>query len=822
MFLNHLKSAWRNLWKRKGFSLLNVLGLAIGMAACLLILQYVNFEKSYDRFHPQGDDIYRLTLSMTKEAADEEVETFAANHPAAGPALLRDFPQVEDCFRMVNIKTFAGNSVLSSTDSLGNTKTFYEDHLYLVDSSFLTMMHFPLAIGDQAGALTQPNIIVLSPEMAKKYFGDANPLDKVLTIDGGLDFTVSGVLEPMPANTHMRVNALFSFATIPANSGMHTTWIWPEFHTYVKLQEGSDPKDLEGQMDGFVQKYLGDIMEEYGIVERMGLQPLADIHLKSNLGKEMQQNGNEKLVSFLSLIAIIILVIAWVNYVNLSTARSLERASEVGIRKVVGASKGHIVSQFLFESALVNTMAIVLALVLAQLALPTFYQLAGLEATIDPFAFDLLKSKATWIAVGAIFLGGTFLAGMYPAFVLSAFEPVKTLKGKIYRTGKKLSMRHVLVVLQFTASIVLITGTLIVYYQLSFMRSQDLGFNPDQILIVKSPALRDSTFGNKAELLRAEMIRLPGVKDFSGTSEVLGRLRQGGNSLKRKGQATDDGVFARFVNIDDTYFDTYEIQVLSGRSFSREYATDPEAVVLSEKTVRALGYTDYDSIIGTTITHRYFTEWVDKRVIGVVEDISHRSLQYEQEGFMFTYSDPKDPYVEYFSVKVDPNGLSQTMSGIEEGFASIFPTNPFEHFFLDEFFDRQYKADQQFGKVFGLFAGLAIIVACMGLLGLASYIAARRTKEIGIRKVLGASVGQITLLLARQFVILVAVSALVGIPIAWYGGRQWLEQYAFKADLGLVIFIAPVFIVLAIAMLTMALQTLGAARANPIKALRYE
>ncbi|MDB4285802.1 ABC transporter permease [bacterium] len=818
MLLNHFKSAWRNLWKRKEFSLLNLLGLAIGIAACLMILQYVRFENSYDKFLDDTDRFYRVNLGIEKPDGDQTEGTmFAANHPAVGPALKQDFPQIEAYTRLVDVALFAGNSVLSYKEPGGQVKTFYEEKIYIADSNFFSMFSYPIIMGDPETALKEPNTVVISENIAKKYFGNKDPMGKILEVNGDFPSKVTGVFKDLPENTHLKIDAIYSFAIFQGR--MDNTWIWPEFYTYIKLIPGAKAQDLESQFEGFVTKYLGEVMKEFGIIEKMYLQPVVDIHLHSNLSNEAEENGNYRTISFLTLIAMLILFIAWMNYINLSTARSIERAAEVGIRKVVGAGKRHLITQFLIESAMMNLMAIFLGVILVQLFTPAFNQLAGREIISGIGSFALWQETEIWLALAAVFFGGTLLAGLYPAFVLSSFEPVKTLKGKIYRTGGKVNFRHVLVVLQFGVSLLLISGTLIVFNQLNFMRSQDMGFNMDQMLVVKSPSMTDSTYQDKARLLKEEILRDPSVTHFTPTSDIPGHTIQQVNSIKKEGQATEDASFVNYLWGDEDYFSTYGIELVAGRNFSEERDMDEDPMILTEKAVQLLGYSSPEEALDQMISYK-FQQWEKARVIGVVKDINHRSLAFERAPFAFF--DIRNGFTNYYCLKVNTAQLPTTISKIEEAYNRFFPGNPIEYFFLDDFFAKQYKADQRFGKVFGLFAFLAILVACLGLLGLASYIAARRTKEIGIRKVLGASTLQILMLLAKQFIILVLIAAVIAVPLAWWGGGEWLASYAYRSPISFWILALPVLVVALIAMATVVWQTLRTARTNPSDALRDE
>lgn len=815
MLKNHLISAWRNILKRKEFSLLNLSGLAIGMAACILILQYVKHEQSYDSFHTDASQLYRLTLGMT-EGGESELAIRATNHPAAGPSMKADYPQVEEYARLVDLAIFSGSSVISYERENGKLISYYEEDVFMADPSVLTIFNYPLVHGDKHSALDESNSVVISESLARRYFGDENPMGKSLTVNGGWFVTVTGVLKELPQNTHLEISALFSSSNF--SDGLNATWVWPEFYTYVKLSPGADVRSLENQLDGFAQKYLGDVMENLGIVEKMFLQPVQDIHLAGNLLKEAEENGNYKTVLFLMIIAIMILLIAWINYINLSTSRSAERATEIGIRKFLGAKKKDIIAQFLVESALMNGLAIILALLILSIAIPFFNQIVGQVVVDMDNIFRFWEAGSIWLGMLVMFVGGTILAGLYPAFVLSSFEPAKTIKGKLFTSNRKPKLRHALVVFQFAISLVMIVGTLTVFHQLSFMRSQDLGFNMDQLLVMKAPKVTDSTYFNRVELLKNQLLQQNQVHSFTISSDIPGHIIQNNNSIKRREQNNDEAIFATYLFIDESFFDTYKINLVAGRDFSEEITSDGDAIILTEKTVELMGFPNAEDAIGQVIT-RKLNDWADKTIIGVAQDINHRSLAYKQEPIAFFN---RQILTDYFSIKVGTQYLPETLEKVDDSFSEFFPESPLEYFFLDEYFSNQYKADQQFGKIFSLFAGLAILVTCIGLFGLLSYITSRRTKEIGIRKILGASLGQILVLLGKQFIWMIILAAAVALPLAWWGGGAWLSSYAYQAKLTVWIYLIPVVLVLGIAGATILLQTSKAARSNPADSLRCE
>lgn len=625
MLINHLKTARRNMLKRKEFSILNILGLSIGMAACLLILQYVQYETSYDKFHPEVSQLYRMNLGMTNPDKPG-VGVMATNHPAAGPSAKADFPQIEEFTRLVDVEVMLGSSIMSYTDESGQMKVFYQENMFVTDSTFFDVFAFPLLAGNPVTALSDPSNVVITESLAKKYFANEDPMGKTLSLQGNFKVKVTGVMKDIPENSHLKISALFSMSVFQGN--VDNTWIWPEFYTYLKLAPNTDVGNLEPQFKEFVHKYLGEVMEEFGIEENMYLQQITDIHLDGNLAREAKENGDQQIVAFLTIIAIMILLIAWINYVNLSTARSLERASEVGIRKVLGAGKTHLISQFLVESAVMNILAITISVIIVYLTASSFNQLVGKNVFEGFWLTGLWTQKFTWVVLLLFLVGGTFLAGMYPALVLSSFEPIKTLKSKFYGAGQKISFRQVMVVFQFAISLLMITGTLIVFKQLSFMREQQLGFNMDQMLVVKSPSVIDSTYVTKEDYFERQILQQSSIEKFTASSDIPGHVIQQINSIKKKGQSTGEAIFAYYIYTDEQFLPTYEIDLIAGRNFSKEMATDNDAVILNEEAVKMLGYGQPEDVLGKVISIKE-QEWREVTVVGVAENINHRSLAHE-------------------------------------------------------------------------------------------------------------------------------------------------------------------------------------------------
>lgn len=823
MLRNYFKIAWRNLIKNKIYSLVNIFGLALGMAACFFVFQYVHFESGYDRFNTHATNIYRVPISYSGSLSN--VPTTAANHPAVGPAMKKDFPEVVDYVRMVNVSLFMNASAMSYTPQPGaESKTFNEPNIFLADSSFFKVFSYPLLKGDRNHCLTEPRAIVISATTARKYFGNNNPINQTLTLNGDLPLKVTGVFADVPENSHIKFDMLISFETAGHEWG-NDNWRWPEFYNYVLLAPGTDVKKLEAKFPAFIDKYLGAVMKELNFRSYFHLQPITDIHLKSNYLKEAEVNGSEKEIYFLSIIGVFILLIAWVNYVNLSTAKSMERAKEVGIRKVSGAFKKQLILQFLLESCIINLLALMLACLLIAGTMPLFNQFIGKNIGAGFFTQGLGSEPSFWFIASGIFFTGAILVGAYPAFILSSFKPVKVLKGLIIKSNSGMSLRRVLVSFQFILSIMLIAATLIVFHQLNFMRNGNLGYKKNQVLVIKSPAIFDSTIVSRYDYFKSEILKMPFVSNATSTSDIPGDMIRYRNTVRRSDQDIQSNFTTYLLETDHNFINTYNIEMLAGKNFlpsdsSRISPDNDVKVMINEQVVKALGYKSAEEAINREIIFRLGPNDIRGRITGVVRNYHQRSLKEQYDPILYYF--PSYAGWKYVSVNMQTANLNNNLAAIEASYKKAFPGNPFEHFFQDDFFNRQYQADQRLGNVFGLFAVLAIIVACLGLLGLSSFVIKIRTKEIGIRKVLGASVSGILILISKDFVKLICFAAVIAIPLVYWAASEWLNNYAFHISLTWFMFIIPPLALLLIALFTICLQSLKTALTNPVKSLRTE
>ena len=814
MLKNYFTIAFRNLFKRKGNAVLNILGLTIGMSACLLIFHYVSYERSYDDQVPEEKNIVRLRLDSYQKG--KLAWQSATIYPAIGPNLKKDYPEIEKFCRI-----YDANLLLSTED---NQVKFAETKGYYADPAFLDMFNIQMVKGNAANALDAPDKIVISERTAKKYFGTQDPIGRRLIVrDENLaqTYQVTGVFKNYPGNSHLIVEYLVSYSTLgkylralgDTSNATETSFGWYDFYTYLQLKDGENWKQFEKKLPAFCNRYINS-MEWYkknNNRAELYLIPLADIHLYSNVNQEAEVNGNGQAVSFLFLIAIFIICIAWINYINLATARSVERAREVGMRKVMGALRAHLVRQFMIESFLLNFIALLLSVTAFNLLLPMFDAFVGR----DNFTHFGLTARY-WELFAGIFFGGTFLSGIYPAFVLSGFQPITVLKGAFKNSSGGITLRKGLIIAQFIISVVLIAGTMIVFQQLQYMRNQKLGANINQTLVLKGPAsLRDSVYQSIYQPFKSELLQDPGIKSVSGSSNVMGEEIYWTSGVTRLGAQNETAVTLYHMGVDEDFVPSYQLKLASGRNFSKEFKTDEKAVLINERAVPLLGFKDAASAVNGKLRRNNDT----LTIVGVLADYHHQGLQKAIDPMIFLYIPSMR---RYYSLKVQTSNVHQLVSKISATWNKYFPADPIDYFFLDESFNQQYKSDALFGKVFAVFAFLAILIACFGLLGLSAYNVVQRTKEIGIRKVLGASMQSILFLLSTEFLKLIMIALVLAIPVCWLAMHNWLQDFAYRIDINWWVFVFAGAIALAIAFITIGLQVLKAVVENPVKSLRSE
>lgn len=805
MLKNYFLSVWRYVARNRFFTSINIMGLVIGMTAFMLITQYVVHEFSYDKSWSNSDRIYRVQLDRYDRG---ELSTrWASGANGLGPDLKDNFPEVEAYTRLTG-----SNSLLSHGDVY-----FKEDHIFYASQDFFKVFGIRLLEGTDSTALKGLNKIVLSRTLAKKYFGSESPIGKTMRNNGTTEFIVTGVYEDMPANSHMAIDGLLSFATFAKRVGRDNEdamreWQWDGFFTYLLIDPNADVKALETKFNAFGANHLKEKFKDFNASMVLNLQQVSDIHLDSNFIGEFKENGNRDTAHFLMVVAVLTLIIAWINYVNLSTAKSIERAREVGVRKVMGSFRSQLIQQFLAESLLLNTVAVVIATLAVALLTPWFSNL-----TDRPLDFILFRIPLFWISMLVLILGGALLSGLYPAFVLSSYKPVDVLKGRFKNTHAGVAFRKAMVITQFVASLTLIIGTFTVYEQISFMRNQKLGVNLEQTLVMRSPnVVVDSLYGNSFRAFKRQIEQHAEVVSMTGSSSIPGSSPDwNAGGIRRLSQREDEQNQYRVIMMDEDFIPMYGLEIAAGRAFSEDVKNEHESLMLNESAAKLMGFTSPEQAIDD---HVFF--WGDTfRIVGVVKNYRQESVKKSFEPLLFRYSNTPGGL---YSIRFNTSNIHQSLAAFEADWKEVFPGNPFDYFFLDEHYNKQYKADQQFGKVFGIFSGLAILIACLGLFGLSSLTAIQRTKEIGVRKVLGASVPGILTLISKDYIVLMAVAIVCATPLTWWIMTSWLEAFASRISLAWWIFATPSLLVVFIALFTVSVHTLKAARTNPARSLRYE
>lgn len=825
MLKNYLKVAWRVILRQRVFSAINIAGLAIGIAACLLITQYIAFELSYDNFQKNGDHIYRIR--HRQYTSGNLVEDLPKTFSAVGPSLKKEFPEV---IATTRIEPFDGLVTAERKD--GSTEAFNEHGIYRVDPAFLSMFTFPMVAGS-IDALKGPNSVVITEATAEKYFPGQDPIGKPIRIQReseSIDITgtITGVCKDVPANSQLQFNFLLSL------DPTYLDWVYADYYTYIQLSPQTDAKTFESKLPAFIgrnatlsnngakasatqgQTNLANVL--------LTLQPLRSIHLYSNLSQEISNGGNGTLVWSLGIVALLILTIAYVNYINLSVAKIIERAREVGIRKVLGSLRRQLVAQFLFESLLLNFISFLLAIGIVFLSLPAFRKLCGVDLSFDIFNHALIA-----IGLFVILLLGIIASALYPALMLSNYKPILILKGKFLNTIRGIALRKTLVVFQFVVTITCMIGAMVIYQQVRYMKNANKSLAMDQTLVVVAPQNVRSTdaesqaFATKDSAFQTELLRDPHIKNVSAGNNIpgqhIGFIMAYENPLQTNGHAP---LKIPTLQIGYSLIDQFNLKVVAGRQFSPLLPTDGVAVMLNESAVYALGFKNPQDAIGKYVDNRNGRgRLIQNKIIGVIQNFHQTSLKDAYSPTIFRLVDPTG--AGYYMVRLASMGnLPDMIDQIKRTYTSFFPNTAFEYFFLDEFFDRQYKAEQSFGQVFGLFTVLAIITASLGLFGLSLITIARRIKEIGIRKVLGASLLNILFLISRDFLWLIIVSFIIASPLAYWGGYKWLENYQFRIHFNLWFFVIPLFLILMITLMTLTIQSLRAALTNPTKTLRTE
>lgn len=803
MFKNYFKVSVRNILRNKTFSLLNVSGLSVGIASCILILIYVNNELSYDTYNEKYDRTFRVLHHYGEQDGSRDYSKLSksdykvwGNAPVA-PAVQDYFPEIEQVFRFTSDAPW----LLSY-----NGISFSETDILFADSTAFDLFDWPFLAGNPKTALIRPNTIVLTKRLAEKYFQNENPVGKTLIMDGEDPFEVTGVVE-VPTNSHFSFNGLISMSTFKKRRPqLFDAWGYVDFYTYFTLKPGASIENVRGQIASFLE---AKFPEPWNYT--VEFEPLADAYLHSEANRQPGPVGSLSNIYIFTSVAIFILLIACINFMNLSTARSVERAKEVAIRKTIGSHRSALIYQFLIEAILITFISALLAGVFIFVGHPTLETISGKVLPID-WLFSL---QNIGLAIFAILLIGV-IAGSYPAFVLSNFKPITVLKGSFKTSSKGIWLRKSLVILQFSLSIILIAGATVVSSQLNFLRTYDLGFDSEQMLVIDYGY--DGGVGRKLKYIKEQFLNHSDVEKVSASRATPGDF------FPNAGTGIADPISGELVykspaiyEIDEDFVPTYSMKMVAGRNFSKDFPLDSaNSLILNEAAAKLFGYPNPDDIIGKS-----FEQWGrEGKVVGVVEDFNYVSLHDEVEPLSMRYSIWWSTSV--LSLKLNSNDYSRTLSELEEVWLSVAPHRPFDTRFVDQNFNKQYNSDERFGKIFTIFSGLAIFVACLGLFGLTIYSTAQRNKEIGVRKVLGASVERIVTLLSKDFLVLFIISLVISVPLSWYAMNSWLDGFAYRISLGFGVYAIAALITLMVAFITMSFKTIKAATANPVDSLKDE
>lgn len=800
MLKNYILVGLRNLRRNKLSSTVNLISLALGITATILVLQYVGFELSYDKFHENADDIYRITMESFR---GEVLESRSANtYYAAAPAIKETFPQVEEVVRL-----HRADGMVNYYSEKGELKSYFEQSGLYADPSFFSIFSFPLVKGDKNSVLKNANSMLMSESAAKKYFGDSEPIGKVIKLstewEGG-EYVVEGIFKDIPQNSHLKFDFLFSIKNLLTNKQFRNRgWYWTNFLVYLHLKPGTDVHDLEVQSSGLIEKHLGSELRRTNGSQRFLLQPLTDIHADATALSEIN-------INYLLIIAFLIMSIAWLNYLNLATAQAIERAKEVGIRKVLGSEKMQLVKQFLTESFLLCVAAMVLTVILMIVLKPLFTQFIGNDLSVD-----LLSQLNFWLLAVAVLITGTFLSAFYPAFVLSSFRPVSALKGQGIKSGSG-GMKKLMVVLQFAASIGLIIATLTIGKQLDYVRNLDAGLSIKQKLIIRSPRiLKSESYLNEIQNFKTLLSQHPFVVNVTASTEVPGKEISWSNEFRLEEQPDSETNLFKVLSVDEDFIPTYEMKLLAGRNFSDLRPSDfGQTIIINETGSKLLGFATPESAIDHEI-HGF----PPRKIIGVIEDYQQESYKKSQKATLLMFISWQN---DYFTVSLNSRQLRSDVVQVLEAFKKAFPDNAVEYFFLDDFFNQQYKSEERLWTLFSFFSMIAIVIACAGLFGLSSFIIAKRTKEVGIRKILGDTESGIVILLSKDFLKLVLIAFVLAVPLAALFLNKWLEGFAHRISIPLWIYLSSGLAAIIVAFTTISLLAIKAAVANPVKALRSE
>jgi len=816
MIKNYLKIAWRTLMKNKIFSFINIFGLSVGLTCCMLVTVYLYNEIHYDKYHKNIDRLYQLATIFIKDGKEDKTP----NTPAPmATAMKQEFPEISETARLMSLFS-EDKTLLQYKEGSAGVKSFYETKGYMADPSFFQLFTYNFIEGNGATALTNPNNIVLSEDIARKFFGNEPDLNKIIHINsntnGESDFRVTGVFRPInkPSQIDARFFLSFSGGDIEQFMKRQTDMVSNNmFFTFFLLKHSADAKKLESKFPAFVEKHMATTLKSAGFNKKQFLIGVKDIHLLAGMPNDISPVGSTTYLYILASIALFTLLIACINFMNLSTARSSKRSAEVGIRKVLGAEKTSLVKQFLGESLMMSFLAFVIALAITLLLLPAFANVSGRNLSLD-FVNE-------WVIVAGFFalsLITGVVAGSYPAFYLSSFIPVKVLKGRFQNSLSAIALRKGLVIFQFIISVVLIIASVVIMNQMKYLRSTDLGFAKDQQVVIP---LRSTTAKNTYASLKNSILANPQIQNAGASLYYPGIVNPSDMLVYPEGKTMDDAKDVHTNWVDETFLQTLNISPLAGRLFSKEFPADTNfRMIVNEKAIKELGFGTAQSAIGKRVTLDWRGQTYNWSIIGVVKDFHFQDLHVGIEPYAFQLNTP--PVYNYLIVHTKAADISAALRTIQVAWHKLNPNEPFEFSFLDEDFQKNYEAENRLASIVGYFTAIAILISCLGLFGLATFSAEQRTKEIGVRKVLGASITGIVALLSKDFLKLVAISIVVASPIAWWVMHKWLQDFAYRINIGWMVFALTTVLALAIALITISFQAIRAAISNPVKSLRTE
>lgn len=801
MKLYYLRIAYRNIVSGKFFSLINILGLAVGITAFLLIATYVQYEKSYDTFHRNSDRIYRLRYE--RSSAEGESVKFASCCPPAAIRIRELYPEVESIARLFRYR---------ATVIFGDRK-YYEERMYFAEPQIFQIFNIEMITGDPVTGIRDANCAFISESYAVKYFGNDDPLGKTITVDKEMSFVITGVFRDMPHNSHIEIDIMLSWPNLLTHYGPDIEMSWGDtgFFTYFILKESVSPAEFEEKLKSLVESDFGEVLRFYKLTLELKVQPLADIHLNSAYMQEIKVNGSNDTVVFLSVIALFILIIAWVNYINITTARSLTRATEVGLSKAAGAARRQLAGQFFIETFMINAAAFLLAILMMALLLPLFCNLTRI-----PSEYVIWNQVWFWITLCILFISSIIMSGAYPVFVLTSFSTSEVLRGKYIHSKSGIIIRKALVVFQIAMAISLITCTLLVFRQVRYMKNIDKGIDITDVLAVRAPRVRDASFGSKLLTFKEELMKNQVITRFSVGTEVPGRqILWDAGGIFRVG--SDQSKNYQIVGIDYDYLDLLKANIIAGRNFDRSFS-DSSSLILNEKAAKWMGFESPQEAVGQKVNY-----W-DKiyTIAGVVQDYRQQSPREAFEPHIFRFMPHGRDVRGFFMMKIIPLSEERVLRVVEEKFSQFFPDNPFDYFFLEDYYNQQYSNERLLGSVFGAFAILSVIITCLGIFGLTSFLMLQKTKEISMRKVLGSSVTAIVLLFSREFIRITIISFIIAVPVCYYWLTGWLNTFESRMDLSVWSFIFPFFVTLAFTLMTIGAIVAKTASVNPAENLRSE